>query len=239
MLQIRVTTTCHRGTRGGGILSLPLPPVSQAHRNRNLLNLGPPFQRIREVDLAQSQSQRWATNTRVKSPATPLPHRPPGPHLRQSRFPSPLSLYSKTPPPPPQDHVYFSPPQYIRPPRLPLPIETEPVIAGSPIISPADLVAPVELDDPDEDFPRKTSLLSSVTGDDDYAPDEPHLALSDRPAIPTLVEWSQGGYKVYVTGTFTNWDKKYRLHREYVCVDFTAPLHPRTSRVIHIVTLHA
>jgi hypothetical protein len=28
-----------------------------------------------------------------------------------------------------------------------------------------------------------------------------------------VIEWKQGGKKVYVTGTFAGWNKKYRLNR--------------------------
>lgn len=132
---------------------------------------------------------------------------------RASPAPVPVPKHADTAAPP-EDHVYFSPPQYNRPPRLPLPIEREPVVAGSPIISPTDLLAPADPGDVDDALARKASLLSSVTGDEDYSADESQMPQADRPAIPTLVEWRQGGHKVYVTGTFTNWDKKYRLHRE-------------------------
>ena len=31
--------------------------------------------------------------------------------------------------------------------------------------------------------------------------------------VPTLFEWTDGGEKIYVTGTFANWNRKYRLHK--------------------------
>lgn len=34
--------------------------------------------------------------------------------------------------------------------------------------------------------------------------------------VPTVIEWNHGGQRVYVTGTFANWERKYRLHPRYV-----------------------
>ncbi|OCL05030.1 carbohydrate-binding module family 48 protein [Glonium stellatum] len=116
--------------------------------------------------------------------------------------------------------AYYIPPsqsQYTRPPRLPLPIEEEVHTPGSPIISPADLSAPLDPVDVDGILPRRSSVLSSTTVDDDDLGDG--LLQGDdsgaRPAVPTLIEWTQGGERVYVTGTFAgNWDRKYRLHKD-------------------------
>ena len=116
--------------------------------------------------------------------------------------------------------AYYIPPsqsQYTRPPRLPLPIEEEVHTPGSPIISPADLSAPLDPVDVDSILPRRSSVLSSTTVDDDDLGDG--LLHADeagaRPAVSTLIERTQGGDRVYVTGTFAgNWDRKYRLHKE-------------------------
>ncbi len=120
-------------------------------------------------------------------------------------------------PEPEQDHDQLPPSQYSRPPRMPLPIEQEVYTPGSPIISPADLSLPLDLDSVDGILPRRTSVLSSTTVDDeDVGEDEMRSADGMRPAVPTVIEWRQPGEKVYVTGTFARWDRKYRLHREYV-----------------------
>lgn len=111
---------------------------------------------------------------------------------------------------------YFAPPpqQFARPPRLPLPIEEELHTPGSPIISPADL-APVDIAEGAEgsSLASRASVLSSITTEDDDAVDEfprPHTG----PTVPTLIEWEGGGEKVYVTGTFVEWNRKFRLHRK-------------------------
>lgn len=107
-----------------------------------------------------------------------------------------------------------------RPPRLPLPIEEEDYTPGSPIISPADVSGPVGPIEPLEEIvglPRRSSVLSSTTLDDDDLGDDlgsleggPHIP------VPTLLEWREAGDKVYVTGTFAGWDRKFRLHTKYV-----------------------
>jgi hypothetical protein len=101
--------------------------------------------------------------------------------------------------------------QYSRPPRLPLPIEEELHTPGSPIISPADISEPV---DP---LPRRSSVLSSGTADDDDLGDDLEtLEGGPHPPVPTLIEWREEGVSVYVTGTFAGWDRKFRLHKKYV-----------------------
>jgi hypothetical protein len=64
---------------------------------------------------------------------------------------------------------------------------------------------------------RRARLLSSTTGDyegvgDDEAFLEDHAIIV--PAIPTSIEWKGAGEKVYVSGTFVQWDRKLQLHRD-------------------------
>lgn len=106
---------------------------------------------------------------------------------------------------------FISTPQYTRPPRLPLPIEEEVHTPGSPIISPAD-IGPVEIGDVDGVLPRRVSVLSSTTAEEDDLPDE--FQHQNVPTVPTVVEWDGPGERVYVTGTFAGWNRKYRLHRK-------------------------
>ena len=108
-----------------------------------------------------------------------------------------------------------------RPPRLPLPIAEVDHAPGSPLLAP---VAPehedVSIFEQDADLPRKTSMLSSTTVDeeelgDELSPFAIDSALSAK-VVPTLVEWRQPGDRVYVTGTFANWARKFKLHKKYV-----------------------
>jgi hypothetical protein len=109
---------------------------------------------------------------------------------------------------------YFIPPsQFSRPPRLPLPIEEEVHTPGSPIISPADLANPAVIGDVDGVLPRRSSVLSSTTADDDDEPTD-YQGPQNVPTVPTVIEWEGPGERIYVTGTFANWDRKYKLHRK-------------------------
>lgn len=85
---------------------------------------------------------------------------------------------------------------------------------GSPIISPADVTSPVDPVDV-AGMPRQPSVLSSTTIDEDDIGEEIYSTDGGvRPAVPTLIEWREGGEKIYVTGTFAGWDRKFRLHKE-------------------------
>ena len=120
---------------------------------------------------------------------------------------------------PPRDPEYIPHSNLNFPPRLPLPIQEEIHTPGSPIISPTDLSTALQEDDVEGALPRRSSILSSTTVDDDDLGDELQGYMLDTArgrTVPTLVEWKQGGERVYVTGTFASWSRKYRMHREYV-----------------------
>ncbi|KAG5980513.1 hypothetical protein E4U54_006779, partial [Claviceps lovelessii] len=109
---------------------------------------------------------------------------------------------------------------YLRgPPRLPLPIEEEVHTPGSPILAPeeaaeeeeeAAIVTEVELGESSDGFTRNHSAVSATTVDDDEF--EELRVDKTRPVVPTKIEWSRGGEKIYVTGTIFQWNRKQRLH---------------------------
>jgi hypothetical protein len=107
--------------------------------------------------------------------------------------------------------VYLS-----RPPRLPLPIEEEVHTPGSPVIPPQDIISAIEPIEDEGELTKKTSMLSTTTADDEEIGDDTYFFQdsSGQPVVPTLIEWRQGGDKVYLTGTFVDWDKKVRLHKK-------------------------
>ena len=112
-----------------------------------------------------------------------------------------------------QDYIVPSS-HFSRPPRLPLPIEEEVHTPGSPIISPTDLASPLDHSEVEGALPRRTSMLSSTTADDDDLGEEFKVPTPGRPTVPTLIEWEGAGDRVYVTGTFAGWNRKYRLHKK-------------------------
>ena len=134
----------------------------------------------------------------------------------------------------PQDASFIVPSShYSRPPRLPLPIEEEPVGPGSPIISPTDITSPINHDEIEGALPRRTSMLSDRTQDDDDLADE-FKRPQGQVTVPTLIEWEGPGERVYVTGTFAGWERKFKLHQKYVahpmsvipfCAAFRAQAH--------------
>lgn len=114
---------------------------------------------------------------------------------------------------PPRDPNYIPHSNLNFPPRLPLPIEEELHTPGSP---PEGVSSVLEEDDVEGLLPGNASMVSSTTPDDDYAGHElqPYPLDDSRRKVPTTVEWKQGGEKVYVTGTFTSWNRKFRMNRE-------------------------
>ena len=118
---------------------------------------------------------------------------------------------------PPHDPDYVPHSNLNFPPRLPLPIEEEVHTPGSPIITPADISSALNEDDFEGALPRQTSALSNTTAEEDDTTGnelEPFAVDAKRKTVPTLVQWKQGGDRIYVTGTFTAWSRKFRMHRE-------------------------
>lgn len=57
---------------------------------------------------------------------------------------------------------------------------------------------------------KRPSVGSATTlGDEEMADD-------DSKTVPTIIQWPHGGNKVYVTGTFANWRKKFPLTKRYL-----------------------
>ena len=117
---------------------------------------------------------------------------------------------------PPRDPNWIPPSNLNFPPRLPLPIEEELHTPGSPIITSAGESSALHEDDIEGVLPRQSSVVSSTTLDEDEYENElqPYPAEDSSRFVPTTVRWKQGGDKVYVTGTFTAWSRKFRMNRE-------------------------
>ncbi|KAI1377323.1 carbohydrate-binding module family 48 protein [Hypoxylon crocopeplum] len=125
-----------------------------------------------------------------------------------------------------------------RPPRLPLPIEEEIHTPGSPIVAPSDADGKVDdiaaLDDSNS-IPRRASGLSNATDEDDT---EELRVDKTRPTIPTRIQWSRGGQKVYVTGTPFQWSRKQRLLPSKVkegVLETVIPVFPGTHHIKFLV----
>lgn len=176
------------------------------------------------------QPSRESTPPIAVAVATPPPLLPtPPPPQSQSQSPLPQHLKQTQPldvPAPAreeptaidpgdasQDYIVPSS-HFSRPPRLPLPIEEEFHNPGSPILSPRDVSSPLDPGEVEGAIPRRSSMLSTTTADDDDLGDEFKGPNTGRPTVPTLIEWEGPGERVYVTGTFAGWDRKFRLHKK-------------------------
>lgn len=88
---------------------------------------------------------------------------------------------------------------------------------GSPIMGPEDShIQSMPADRLlDEQMNPATSHINSEAMEADELADElqPYTTSGIGKAVPTVIEWSAPGQKVYVTGTFVNWEKKFKLHR--------------------------
>jgi Glycogen recognition site of AMP-activated protein kinase len=132
-----------------------------------------------------------------------------------------------------EDRRYATPAQ-LRPPRLPLPIADAVLpTPESPGLDPTtkDLIG-VPSVGPDESLGsvveprlrRRSSMVSQSTHDEDEdIGDELPPVDPTHETVPTVIEWNYSGHRVYVTGTFANWERKYRMHHKYVqtflCLD--------------------
>lgn len=105
-----------------------------------------------------------------------------------------------------------------RPPRLPLAIADEIRAPDSPLLEATEMANDEVsiFDDDERELPRKNSTLSSATAEDEDVGNELQPYAVDTGGVnvvPTRIDWKGGGERVYVTGTFAHWDKKFRLHQ--------------------------
>ncbi len=118
----------------------------------------------------------------------------------------------------------YIPPSQLRPPRLPLPIADAIIpIPESPSLEPVDkgtadvpsIGADASLGSVDLSLQRRSSMVSQTTqdGDEDVGDELPPVDPT-RGTVPTTIEWNYSGHRVYVTGTFANWEKKFRMHHK-------------------------
>ncbi|CAF9919514.1 MAG: hypothetical protein GOMPHAMPRED_001839 [Gomphillus americanus] len=133
------------------------------------------------------------------------------------------------------DYTASSNLNFPHPPRLPLPIQDQLYTPGSPVISPEDL-ANVVHEDGGAALPHQTSLLSHTTMDEDEEVDLLDQANKGL-TVPARLEWKGPGNKIYVTGTFNGWSKKYRMQKsdDTGILSATLDLPPGTYHIKFIV----
>jgi len=170
----------------------------------------PPFQPTNTTTSPQPQQQLQSPPEPQAAPAPASPSRPVDvPAIPREEAPN-SNLASIISPVSASQHEYMPVSHFDRPPRLPLPIEEENHQPGSPILS-----SPIDHDDIDGHLPRHNmSMLSSTTADEEELGDEFKGPGTGRPTVPTLIEWEGPEERVYVTGTFAGWNRKYKLHKK-------------------------
>lgn len=184
-------------------LHSPSPSSHQRIHREDKMGNEQSREKWREKDVDGARLEKTQSNP-VRVPKGPDSRRQKGP---DSQF---------EPSGPPRDLNYIPHSNLNFPPRLPLPIEEEIHTPGSPIITPADFSTALHVEDVDGVIPSRNSVLSGTTLDEDELGNDlqPYPADGSRRTVPTLVQWKQGGDKVYVTGTFASWSRKYRMYRE-------------------------
>ncbi|KAG2418781.1 hypothetical protein HFD88_001882 [Aspergillus terreus] len=180
-------------------------------------NQPPAQQRLQSRNVTDSPTHHAPDATKpFRDASSPDPSNPvqvPGPRAAARR-----EGYSTVAPSAPPHNTYYSASAHLqRPPRLPLPIGDATATPGSPIIGPEDssLGSPPSDRVLDEHSGQRHSKSGRDAIDEEEILDElqPYTSSGVGKPIPTLIEWTAPGEKVYVTGTFVNWEKKYRLHR--------------------------
>ncbi|CAF9911673.1 MAG: hypothetical protein HETSPECPRED_000413 [Heterodermia speciosa] len=203
--------------RGGSISHPKSPSPSHIHKHSQSTTSSPSHQRYSQDDrMGNEQSkQKWkdkAYEAKTKEKESSNPVRVPQ-NRDQKRQKGPDSQFE--PSGPPRDPNYIPHSNLNFPPRLPLPIEEELHTPGSPILTPGGISSELHDDDMEVELPRQLSALSSTTVDEDEYDDElPQYPEASQRTVPTTVWWKKPGDKVYVTGTFTSWSRKYRMNRD-------------------------
>ncbi|QKX60053.1 uncharacterized protein TRUGW13939_07195 [Talaromyces rugulosus] len=139
-----------------------------------------------------------------------------------------------------QLNTYYGSSHLQRPPRLPLPIGDATATPGSPVMAPTGAQVdsvPFEIDD---QVPRASIALDDTHIEDEELEDElqSYALVDPGKAVPTAIQWKAPGDRVYVTGTFVNWEKKFRLHKseaEPGTMSTTLHLRPGTHHLKFIV----
>ncbi|RDW83912.1 putative Snf1 kinase complex beta-subunit Gal83 [Aspergillus mulundensis] len=122
--------------------------------------------------------------------------------------------YEPVAPSGPPHKMYYTAAHHLqRPPRMPLPIGDATATPGSPISGPDDTSPLATEEKPGDKTTAAKSDLATTEGEGTVDEHQPHTTGGVGIPVPTLIEWTSGGNKVYVTGTFVNWEKKFRLHR--------------------------
>jgi hypothetical protein len=129
-------------------------------------------------------------------------------------------IWEEQPEPSPYDDRRYVAPSEMRPQRMPLPIAGAQTMPDSPSIGPIDpddhempFIEDKPIEPEDYALHRKSSVMSLGSQDGEDVDDELPPADPAAGTVQTVIEWTRPGKKVYVTGTFANWEKKFKMHQ--------------------------
>ncbi|KAH8689635.1 putative Snf1 kinase complex beta-subunit Gal83 [Talaromyces proteolyticus] len=212
------------------------PPVQQRLQSRNVPSTAQRVQELPERPSGRRPDGRYHPSAAVEtSSPVQVPSTSGRPTTKRD------AGYAPTAPSANPLNTYYGSSHLQRPPRLPLPIGDATATPGSPIIAPVDLQTDtVPYEDLDNQVPRASISLDDPHVDEDEVEDElqSYAMVGPGKAVPTIIEWKAAGERVYVTGTFVNWEKKFRLHKsetEPGIMSTTLHLRPGTHHLKFIV----
>lgn len=177
---------------------------SQRHQHQDSMGTDQSKQTPQD-DNKKEKSRTTGKSTPVKVPRGSDPRRQRGP---DSQFESSG---------PPRDPNFIPVSNLNFPPRMPLPIEEEFHAPYSPTIAAQEFSSSLHEEDFDGAIPRQSSVISSTTLEEEELGNELQPYPYEAPPqglVPTRLQWMQGGDRVYVTGTFAGWNRKFRMSRE-------------------------
>ena len=201
----KASTTHHNATR----LPYPekssaSPSPSQRYQQQDSIGNDQPKQTPQDGN-KKEKSRTTGKSTPVKVPRGSDPRRQRGP---DSQFESSG---------PPRDPNFVPHSNLNFPPRMPIPIEEEFHAPYSPTIAAQEFSSSLHEEDFDGSIPRQSSVISSTTLEEDDVGNELQPYPYEAPPqglVPTRLQWTQGGDRVYVTGTFAGWNRKFRMSKE-------------------------
>ncbi|KAL2871302.1 putative Snf1 kinase complex beta-subunit Gal83 [Aspergillus lucknowensis] len=183
-------------------------PPQHRFRSRNVADLPP------QTGDRQDHHEPMKTSApRSRDIQPPDPSNPVQVPISRSAAPRRDPHESVAPSGPPHKMYYSMSAHLQRPPRMPLPIGDATATPGSPISGPDDASPLAPDQNPSDTIGVTNPDITTIEDDDTVDELQQYANHGGGRAVPATIEWTGGGNKVYVTGTFVNWEKKFRLHR--------------------------
>lgn len=176
--------------------------------------------RRKKEDVEHTRSKPAPAPAPVNVPQSSVPMAVPASKSKQE---SVEKTWNDRPEPSPVEVSRYIPPSEMRPQRMPLPIAGDPAIPESPTLGPVDRgthdvpifdddVAGTGLAPEQQQLRRKSSVMSIGTDQEEDMDEELPPADPAAGTVQTTIEWLHPGQRVFITGTFANWERKFKMH---------------------------